>query len=255
MIFYFSGTGNSKYVATVLAKELGERLVHIGEAMTEGLYSYELEPEENVGMVFPTYSWGPAPVVLAFMKRLSVKGGDESTYCYMVTTCGDDIGETVDIWKSSLPGNLRGSAAFSIQMPNNYIILPGFDTDPKSLEKEKIERSAQRIAKVKDMISARTETVDVVTGSWKRIKSRVIRPFFLRHLMSDRRFCVDEEACTSCGLCVRSCPVNNLTSGSDGIPVWNHHCAMCLSCIHRCPRRAIQYGKTTVKKGRYHFQG
>ena len=41
---------------------------------------------------------------------------------------------------------------------------------------------------------------------------------------------------------------------SDGTPHWNGRCAMCLSCLHRCPARAIQYAKATTTKGRYFFK-
>ena len=38
-----------------------------------------------------------------------------------------------------------------------------------------------------------------------------------------------------------------------GRPVWGDHCYQCLRCLHACPRQAIQYGKDTGKKGRYHL--
>ena len=56
MIFYFSGTGNSLWVARRLAGLLGDRLVAIADAINSQSYSFELAPDESVGMVFPTYS-------------------------------------------------------------------------------------------------------------------------------------------------------------------------------------------------------
>lgn len=56
MIFYFSGTGNSKHVAEQLAAMLGERLVAIAEAVAEGTLTFALAEGESVGWVFPTYS-------------------------------------------------------------------------------------------------------------------------------------------------------------------------------------------------------
>ena len=120
MIFYFSGTGNSKHVAEYLATMLGERLVAIGEAVAEGNYSYTLARGEMVGWVFPTYSWGPAPIAARFAMRVQLQGYDADTYCFMVTTCGDEVGETVQMFGKAL-GNIRLNAAFSVQMPNNYI--------------------------------------------------------------------------------------------------------------------------------------
>ena len=43
MIFYFSGTGNSRLIAEKLAAELSEKLVFIPEAASRGDFSVELE--------------------------------------------------------------------------------------------------------------------------------------------------------------------------------------------------------------------
>lgn len=255
MIYYFSGTGNSKWVARMLASILGERLVEIGDAIRSGKFRYELASDESIGWVFPVYSWGPPPVVLDFISKWHVNGyKKDKTYCYMVAVCGDDIGLTADIWRKAL-GYIDGNAAFSVQMPNNYILLPGFDVDSKDVEREKLERAKSRVEEVAKAILAKSHVTDVVTGSCKWIKSRVIRPFFNAFLMSDRRFKVDADVCTSCGLCAKVCPMKNITMDEKGLPRWNGNCAMCLGCIHHCPVRAIQYGDITRKRGRYFFKG
>ena len=253
MIFYFSGTGNSKHVAEYLATMLGERLVAIGEAVAEGNYSYTLARGEMVGWVFPTYSWGPAPIAARFAMRVQLQGYDADTYCFMVTTCGDEVGETVQMFGKAL-GNIRLNAAFSVQMPNNYILLPGFDVDSKELEHSKIEASAARIHTIAHAIAHRSKTIDVVVGQWRRLKSRLIYPLFRRFAMSDKAFAANADVCTRCGLCARVCPANNITLGCNELPKWHGNCTMCLSCIHRCPVRAIEYGKATRSKGRYFFR-
>ena len=66
---------------------------------------------------------------------------------------------------------------------------------------------------------------------------------------ADRNFTVNNK-CISCGLCVKRCPVNNITI-NEGKPVWNHKCELCLACIQSCSSEAINYAGKTEKRKRY----
>ena len=64
MIFYFSGTGNSKWIANQLSKEQKEDLVFIPDTLRNGTSEFCLREDEKVGFVFPIYSWAPPAIVL-----------------------------------------------------------------------------------------------------------------------------------------------------------------------------------------------
>ena len=254
MILWFSGTGNSCYVARQLAERLNEHLVSVAEAINFEKFDYTLQPGEMLGFVFPTYSWGPAPVVLQLLQNLKVAGYTPATYCYMVTTCGDDVGRSVPIFAKALRKygfTLQG--AFSVQMPNNYICMKGFYVDDKAVEQEKLRAAPERIESVAMRIAEHRCTTDVVVGRWRCVKSHIIRPWFKRYAMSDKAFHADPVVCDRCGRCVKVCPMLNIELTDKG-PKWQGKCAMCLACLHHCPTRAIQYGKQTQGKGRYYFK-
>lgn len=72
MIFYFSGTGNSAWVARQIAKAQQEELLAIAEEINKNK-EYALKDGEKVGFVFPVYAWGPPGIVLRFIRQLKMK--------------------------------------------------------------------------------------------------------------------------------------------------------------------------------------
>ena len=64
---------------------------------------------------------------------------------------------------------------------------------------------------------------------------------------------IDEARCIGCGRCVELCPLNNVHL-KNGKPVWGKNCTHCMACICYCPKEAIEYGKKSREKPRYHFE-
>lgn len=246
MILYFSGTGNSRYVAGELARLLDEESpVAIADVSADDVVSASVD---RLIWVFPVYSWGVPPVMAGFMRRVRLAA---PVPCWMVCTCGDDVGLTPLMWRglvADMGGVPRG--AFSVIMPNTYVTLPGFDVDSVQVAGDKLNRAPERIADIAAMIASDNAVVDVVRGRFSWIKSRVIYPWFIRHAMSPRRF-ASTDACTGCGRCMGQCPMHNIRLDAARRPMWGQECAFCLRCYHTCPAHAVAYGGATCGKGQY----
>lgn len=247
MIFYFTGTGNSLYAANAIAEAQGDRVASIAKLMDEkkGVYRYELEENELLGFVFPVFSWGPPRMVLDFIGRLDVIG---TPYVFSLCTCSDEEGNTSKIIRKALSGKkLTLDGAFSLRMPNNYII--GFDVDSKELEAEKLKAAALMLSEINKIVSQRRKNINLtIPGRFPALKTALINPVFNRFALQTKSFTADDK-CTGCGICKKICPVHTIKV--DGRPVWGKACTQCLGCINRCPVHAIQYGKGTARKGRY----
>lgn len=245
MIFYFSGTGNSLWVAKQLAEQMNDTLVPIAE---RGEATYKLDTDEKVGFVFPVYAWAPPEIVLDFITRLDM---DTPSYLYFVCTCGDDTGKTAQVFTKAV--NARGwncHAGYSVTMPNTYVSLPGFDIDDKDLERRKVENAKARVRFIAEELLRCVSMKDYNCheGTVPFLKTYLIRPLFNAFLMSPKPFHAT-DACVSCGLCEKRCPVHNIKV--DGKPQWGTDCTMCLACYHACPEHAIHYGGRTKNKGQY----
>ncbi len=244
MIICFSGTGNSRLVASRLNGLLGDAITTI-DAST--LLQRQTFAAERVIWVFPIYSWGVPPVVKAFIDHVELN--DDSLH-YMVCTCGDDIGLAHKMWRNDIARRgWKSVATYSVQMPNNYVSLPGFDVDSPELAASKIEKARERVSHIGENIKNGIQTDDVVTGGFPWIKSRIINPWFMKFEMSPKPFHYT-NACIGCGKCAKVCPMNNVAI-KNSRPEWGRECAMCLACYHICPCHAVAYGNRTVKKGQY----
>ena len=70
MIFYFSGTGNSRGIAEMIAEKLQDTTVDI---VGKNPDTFRLEKEAYIGFVFPVYAWAAPEVMLDFVKKLAEK--------------------------------------------------------------------------------------------------------------------------------------------------------------------------------------
>lgn len=266
MIFYFSGTGNTRWVARQIAEATGEQLYNIAEELQRtSVPSYELQKDERIGFCFPTHGWQPPHIVRKFIRSLKLQESTttngqqpldiDAHYCYAITTCGDSTGDTMTILNKELMAKgLKAVSVFSVLMPESYVCLPLMYTDSPEREQEKIAEARQQLKHICQSVAERQKNItELTTGATPRLYSYIIGAYFNRYMVNDRKFTVDTDICTQCGRCQQVCPVNNI----QGIPpVWQHNdsCTMCLACYHHCPVHAINYGSITRKRGQYYMK-
>ena len=250
MIFYFSGEGNTAFAAKTLAEELKEPLHFIPDT-NAALENFE---GKSLGFMFPIYSWGIPPIVNEFIKSLSNRFVQEvrskRISIWMVVTCGDDIGNTMEMMENTLESlGLHLSAAWSVIMPNTYVLLPGFNVDKESIETKKLDKAIPRLQSISVKIKEGRWEIDIKKGSFPWFKTKICYPLFVKFAMNPSKWQWNAE-CVGCGKCERQCPVNNIEMRS-GHPRWGKKCVGCLACYHICPVHAVGYGNATVNKGQY----
>lgn len=251
MIICFTGTGNSLAVAKRLSRELDDKIVRLENELLVKPRQCSIECADQVRIVwvFPVYSWGVPPVVRNVIRQLRLMHG-EGLQHFMVATCGDDAGYTHRQWRHLIKH--RGwlpMGAFTVQMPNVYISMKGFDVDEIDVMDSKLNEMPGRVAEIAARIKKGSTSNDVFMGQWGWVKSWIVYPWFVRRAMSPRRFHVT-DSCVGCGLCARHCPMTNISMWKRR-PTWHEQCAHCLRCYHICPHHAVAYGKHTADKGQY----
>lgn len=247
MIFYFSATGNSKYVATRLAHATQDSVCSITDYLEHRTASYIPAARECIGIISPTYSWGLPSIVIEFLSQLCLTSAT-NPYLYFVATYGTTPGQTGLFANQCLRRNgYRLSARFSVPMPDTW--TPIFDLSDAGKVHTINQKAEAYIADVITMVQQRK------TGDFMKRKPPYILAHAVYHtayplMRRTRRFRV-ENNCIGCGLCAQKCPAHAIKMHNKR-PVWSKpQCIMCLGCLHRCPNFSIQYGKHTKKHGQY----
>lgn len=245
MILYFSATGNSEYVAQRIAAETGDIAVSITDYYKKQIFSFD-EKYKTLGIVSPTYSWGLPVIVTEFLQRLDLS--HKPDYLFFIATYGTTPGQTGRFADNILaPKGLSLSAKFSVKMPDTW--TPIFDLS----NKEKVRRINDNAELEIDYIIKQIKNFTV--GDFMKNKlpyplAKIGYNIEYDSMRKTKHFSVD-DTCIGCGLCAKKCPVQAIEMQNKR-PVWSKKkCVMCLGCLHRCPKFAIQYGKNTKKHGQY----
>lgn len=243
-IYYFTGTGNSLAAARDIARELGDAtLIPIPRALKEGID----QSFDRIGIVFPVYMWGVPLIVAEFLKKLS----NPNAYYFAVATCGAMACATLKQADKLLASQgLKLAAGFFAVMPGNYTPMYGAISDKK--QKKMFDAEKLKVKRIADAVkNGRTGIVETNFGAFSWLLSSLVYNFSAPRIPAmDKSFFADQK-CDGCGICQRVCPVNNVQI-VEGKPRWSHKCEQCLACLQWCPKEAIQAGKSTSKRKRYH---
>lgn len=246
MIIYFSGTGNSRYVAEYIAAVVGDETVSLNELMREGPKA-EFSSRKPYVFVVPTYAWRMPRVVEQFIQNSRFSGHRSA---YFVLTCGGGVGNAAAYAKRLCEEKyLTFMGLKGIVMPENYIAM--FKVPGKEEAEKIIAAATPEIESTARIIKERTALPEEKVSIGGKLSSR-ITPLFYSLCVSPVGFRVTADKCTACGNCERVCPLDNIKVIAEK-PVWREQCTHCMACISSCPTEAIEYNKKTANKNRYYL--
>lgn len=248
IVYYFSGTGNSRNVArwisTVAEKEsIPCQLINIAESERRSLS----KPDEKSLVIFvsPIHGFNYPPVMLNFIVHFP-KGNCK--VLLLNARAGMLIGKWVTpgltgvaFLFSSLIMKIKGYSIIGMvpfDLPSNWIsVHPGLnDRTVKYLHqrvKERVESSAERILSGKRHFKALREIIQDVI-----ISPISILYYLIGRLILAKTYYASSD-CNNCDICIKGCPVKAIVK-VDNRPFWSYRCESCMKCMSHCPKKAIE---------------
>lgn len=225
MVFYFTGTGNSLYIA----KQIEENPFSIPQVMRKEHLEFT---SESIGIVAPVYGHEVPAMVKEFLKTTIF----HTDYFYMVLTYGNRHGGAAELAKKLCEEcGISVSYINVIMMVDNW--LPGFDMNEQKKTDKKVE---ENMAEILADLAARKKRISEVTDSDRAAHQQFLERMgqmpgdVWQHLLRVT------DACTGCGICEKVCPVAAVHVVEGKAVHIPGDCQTCLACAHACPQKAVQ---------------
>lgn len=244
-IFYFSGTGNSLFIAKKLQEKIEDsELVPIIDAQKGRDRKVKAD---TVILVFPVYALTLPLPVRKFLRKFNFR--DVAYFSAMATRLGVRFNDFQRIERYIRPKTL--DSHFILNMGSNDIKIKDY--------------RCPSIHEIKELESAALKEVDRAVGiirsgkHEKRNDIAYLEPlplgdardrfvwWLIPKLMTFSRliggvnyFYINSK-CNGCGICSKVCLSGKIIM-EDKKPVWNRKtlCHMCYACVNFCPAKAIE---------------
>ncbi len=246
MVLYFSGTGNTEYIAKLIAKGLGDECLNLFDRIRTNEQS-PLYSEKTYVICTPIYVCAMPLFFTKYLKSITFNGNKK---VYFVFTSGGYCGSAkVQAKLFSLRKNLKCLGYAEFVMPRNYVANNRYAMDEEEVIYSKISKATQKVQQVVEAI--KNEDKLKTRHVWL-FETLIIAPFvpvWTKYKLVAKDFYATDE-CIGCQVCEKVCPLNNVKV-IDKKPKWGENCTHCMACVAKCPKKAIEFGNMTKGKPRY----
>jgi ferredoxin len=245
LTLYFSGTGNTKYVAELFSRKMNARCFSIEDNAD---FSADLKANETIAFCYPIYN-SRVPRIMRLFAHKHMPDLLGKKVIILVTQqafSGDGARVFTDLFDKGAI-NVIYAEHFNLQqnMGNipvwSALFKPGKKTNRRYIRKTEIKMNAV-CSNIKNGIVKRrgfsklSEILGYIQGKpWQKDTGEITPARLEKHLMKGVRI---HEGCNACNLCAGICPMKNLVNKAGKMEHLNN-CTVCYRCVNRCPQKAV----------------
>lgn len=247
VIRYFSGTGNTRFVAEAFKRQLEDKGYSIScESIEGGGSAWE---ETDLLVIGGPIMAGNVPELLIRWVLREIPSVPQGDALVFTTSAGLENAHGVHSLARKLAEKgyrVVGQSLF--QMPRNYY-FGRYEPTPLEEQGRLFNAVSEDVAGEVGRLEGARAPVGL-QGRGKVLSQDLMAELFsLMARGMGKKFNSFADDCTGCIRCIRECPRQNIEVKPGGGVVFRGRCMLCTRCLHNCPAHAIGYGG--VKYTRY----
>lgn len=240
ILYYFSGTGNTRLCAQYIAKYLRLKDFDVD------LYEYKAPntnvPDPNnyeyVGVGFPIHAFNPPKAFYDFCKRLPKVNNNQKLFFFR---CSGEPYHFNDAAAAKIHKRLK-KKGFNLIMDKHFILPYNIMFRYKD---EVCKQQYLYCEPLCELMATRLANGEVDKIKYK-IRHKILSFFFriewIAPGLNSMCFAGANKNCIDCGRCIAACPNQAIYKNKKGKIKINTHCTMCMRCTMYCPENAIRFG-------------
>lgn len=225
MVFYFTGTGNSLYIA----KQIEKNPISIPQVINKESQEFSAD---SIGIVAPVYGHEVPQMVRNFLKNAVF----HTDYFYIILTYGNRHGGAAELAK-----NLCDACGIAVNYINVILMvdnwLPNFDMNEQKKMDKKVE---EHLAVIRADIYARRNMIAEATEADRAVHQQFLD--YMSQMPSDawQHLLRITDGCIGCKICEKVCPSASIRVIEEKAVHIPGNCQTCFACVHACPQKAIR---------------
>ena len=249
LTIYFSGTGNTKYIAKMFSARMNIRCLSIED---EAIFSDEIQAHDIIAVCYPNHTSRVPYIMREFVAKHmdAFEGKKIIIFITQVLFSGDGARVLCDLFPK---GHIDVIYAEHFIMPINAGNIPLLSKTILRKTSDKFNKKRRIIANAKMKLICRNIENGLIKKRGFSVVSRILgmiqgvpwqgsskNVFALRYTVQYRakKMVWINSDCNACNLCVKHCPAKNLVNDND-IITHKNNCTTCFRCVNICPKRAI----------------
>lgn len=239
LILYFSGTGNTKFIANKLCEEFIQNKCNMDIHSIEENINIKKYSYDYLIVGFPKYFEYIPEIFMEYIKdNINYSGKEIKTMIF--STGRDEIKSSFkELEDLLLEKNYKVIITKNFKMPDSHILSKKYKGVEVSDLEEIYKISINEVKNSVENFLIENYSKEKISNFKGNIIKRLSR-FRTRELYKNSYKFSISSSCDKCNLCVRNCPTKNIDNIANEIK-FRDNCIMCCRCISICPQNAILY--------------